>query len=887
MIHCVKLRNWKSHESTEVCFGKGTNLIIGSMGSGKTSLIDAVCFALYGTFPSLKSRRVKLDDLIMRRPIRHSKAEVSLEFDSNGKSFVVSRSVSQGASEAFLREKNGTLLEGPQSQRVTEAVEGLLKVDYELFARSIYSEQNRIDYFVSLGRGERKKQVDELLGISRFEDARSSSAAVINRLNSLKEELDSRVNKNELEKARAELTALATETKELEERRANIASQLRDLEAQSKESALALTALEAREKQFNSLQREKASADALAKNFASQRDYRKALLSRSVSREELLEKPTVEAKAAELRKGLQQLREAQGEARALSLQAGSSAKEAATLGEVISASLQKQEVQRLQTELASLRKQASELDAEVAQANASADALAKQCRECEEKAARFSQVETEIASFEGAEAAAERLRVESAALRDLTASLDASAKQLESALHSLSTDAAACPVCDSILPPEKKTGLHSEKRALLEKTLSESNAARLKLQESCAEEKKQAEKASARLRLMQEKELLQKTVEKAGETKNSLSNAVALAGEKTGKRGSLLVVLKKSEESLEAARLLLEKAVEKERLFASAAQAQSNSSAARDKADALLKQFSENALEQAEKRLAELESAREVFAAEDALFQSTAKAVAVETELQKLLFSPAELADCRAKALQCNSAFSRASAENEGLSKLVEEKKKLASSRRELLSSAAAVEKEALLAAKRLSEMTVFQEALVETQSLLRTELVEAVNEAMASLWPSVYPYADYSCARLNASEDDYSLELSSLDGEWTSVEGVSGGERSCAALAMRVAFAMVLTPELSWLVLDEPTHNLDRQAVALLCRALHEQIPKIVEQTFIITHDEALKEGASAKVFFVERDKERGDKSSVQEMCEMSADISTPSFRRNEMNAS
>ncbi|MEW5956049.1 MAG: hypothetical protein AB1626_05965, partial [Candidatus Micrarchaeota archaeon] len=138
---------------------------------------------------------------------------------------------------------------------------------------------------------------------------------------------------------------------------------------------------------------------------------------------------------------------------------------------------------------------------------------------------------------------------------------------------------------------------------------------------------------------------------------------------------------------------------------------------------------------------------------------------------------------------------------------------------------------------------------------------------AMASLWSSIYPYADYTSVRLRSGEDDYALELRALDGAWVSIEEASGGEKSCAALAMRVAFAMVLTPNLSWLVLDEPTHNLDREAVSLLCRALHEEIPKIVEQTFIITHDEALKEGASAKVYFVERDKQRGDKSAVQEV--------------------
>ncbi len=155
--------------------------------------------------------------------------------------------------------------------------------------------------------------------------------------------------------------------------------------------------------------------------------------------------------------------------------------------------------------------------------------------------------------------------------------------------------------------------------------------------------------------------------------------------------------------------------------------------------------------------------------------------------------------------------------------------------------------------------------SITEAQAVLRGELVQAVNQAAEMLWPQLYPYGDFKSIRLNAGEDDYSVELLANTGEWTAVEHASGGERTCASLSLRISFAVVLTPNLSWLVLDEPTHNLDASAVRSLCRALREEIPKIVEQTFIITHDEALKEGANAAIYKVERDKDAGDKSTVE----------------------
>ena len=159
------------------------------------------------------------------------------------------------------------------------------------------------------------------------------------------------------------------------------------------------------------------------------------------------------------------------------------------------------------------------------------------------------------------------------------------------------------------------------------------------------------------------------------------------------------------------------------------------------------------------------------------------------------------------------------------------------------------------------------ENALQDTQVALRTDLVGSLNEAAAALWKSIYPYGDYPNLRLIASEEDYTLELQALDGFWMAVEAASGGERVCAALCLRVALALVLSPRLSLIILDEPTHNMDSNAVGVLSKALHDQLPRFVAQTFLITHDENLKESASSRIYLVDRDKDAGDKSVVEEL--------------------
>jgi exonuclease SbcC len=96
-------------------------------------------------------------------------------------------------------------------------------------------------------------------------------------------------------------------------------------------------------------------------------------------------------------------------------------------------------------------------------------------------------------------------------------------------------------------------------------------------------------------------------------------------------------------------------------------------------------------------------------------------------------------------------------------------------------------------------------------------------------------------------------------------VEGeTSGGERSSACLALRIALAFVLTQNLSWIILDEPTHNIDRRGVRELAITLREHLPGIVEQIFLITHNQELESAASAYLYILERDKDANEATRV-----------------------
>ena len=188
VISRVRLRNWKSHMESEFEFSRGVNAIIGIMGSGKTSILQAISFGLYGTFPAHQARRVGLEDLIMKKPQAMDEAEVGIEFSVEGKRFSVTRVLKRGKGtvKAELR-KEGRLVEATP-QGVTTEVSRILGMDYELFSRAVYSEQNAMDYFLAIPRGKRMEHIDRMLRLDIFENAREGAVSLANRISQEREE---------------------------------------------------------------------------------------------------------------------------------------------------------------------------------------------------------------------------------------------------------------------------------------------------------------------------------------------------------------------------------------------------------------------------------------------------------------------------------------------------------------------------------------------------------------------------------------------------------------------------------------------------------------------------------------------------------------------------
>ncbi|MEM4201974.1 MAG: hypothetical protein QW786_02050, partial [Candidatus Hadarchaeum sp.] len=240
-------------------------------------------------------------------------------------------------------------------------------------------------------------------------------------------------------------------------------------------------------------------------------------------------------------------------------------------------------------------------------------------------------------------------------------------------------------------------------------------------------------------------------------------------------------------------------------------------------------------------------------------------------EQHRMVYDEAKAESVRRQAEQLVGSLGRLQAELRGKEQLMAEKRRLVDTVKEKLRLVKRYEAEARRLREAAMAMSTIQTALTRTQTAMRKMFIEGVNMVMNDLWESIYPYGDFVGIRLgveNGDRGDYVLQLRDRSGNWIPVDGIaSGGERTDAALALRISFSMVLAPKLSWIVFDEPTHNLDAEGIQELAKVLRERLPDFVRQILLITHEERLENAVSGYLYRFTRDKREDEPTRVEQV--------------------
>ncbi|MGH8901148.1 MAG: AAA family ATPase, partial [Egibacteraceae bacterium] len=152
--------------------------LVGPTGAGKTSIIDALCFALYGRVPRLDGRMVA--PVISAGQLQ---ARIRFDFTVGGRQFTAVRVVrrsGQGASTAEARLEHGDDVLAGDADGVTKAVESLLGLTYEQFTTCVVLPQGEFARFLQdtpKGRQELLVRLLELDVYRRMGQAANQRAA--------------------------------------------------------------------------------------------------------------------------------------------------------------------------------------------------------------------------------------------------------------------------------------------------------------------------------------------------------------------------------------------------------------------------------------------------------------------------------------------------------------------------------------------------------------------------------------------------------------------------------------------------------------------------------------------------------------------------------------
>jgi DNA repair protein SbcC/Rad50 len=772
MIRRVVLKNWKIHLNSAFAFERGVNLLVGHMGSGKSSVLDAICFGLYGTFPGLQSRKWKIEDLIMRKPFEKDEAEVYVEFEANGKILSVRRVLKKGRSYYAEFRENGKLLELQSSQRVTELVENELKTSYELFSKVIYSEQNGLDYFLRLQSGERKKKIDELLMIDRFEKARSSAISLINRLEQIIRDKEKYLASIDFERMKRELSEIKFEVERLE-------NEIKDKKLKLSEIASQRVLLE---EDYKKIKEVKDSIDEKQKDL-------KAILTildnirRDISRLE------VEVKGFNREEIEKRIKENEK-----------------TKKEIEPYLKEKKEI------LDKLQKEFTKIESEI-------QFYTKEISRIKEKLSEIVKIEASLIELEKSfsdSILAEKEKRQQEIISRIEV-LKNEIKKNEEAILQLSYAESKCPVCDTKLTDDKKKKIIEKKQKEIEESKKEESS----LIKEKSDILKQIEEIKNKLKDIERMRVLIKDKEKL--IKELEISECSLKINEDNKVG----IIKEIEELKNVIK-------EKEELLKKVLEERST-------------------LETIRQRIFDLDNLREK------IVEYNKRKEWLEREIVELLkiIDGKDVEEFEKMLIEIGMKERELAVEIRGLEEILKREIKRKEDIEKNLEFSEKEKAEVERLSKILIDLKIFKQALEITQVKIREDFVETVNHYMANIWPNLYPYSDYVSIAIKIEEGDYVLQLQERSGRWTNVEGIaSGGERSLACLALRIAFSLALAPQLRILILDEPTHNLDQKAVEELAKVLRENISEFMDQVFIITHDERLQEAVTGKAYKLERDK-------------------------------
>lgn len=166
-LRYMELRNYRKFRDARIEFPDGVVAIVGNNGTGKTTILEAVTWALFGNSSSVV--RDNKEGVVSLGASPGEECSVVLEFDLGEDSYRLARNMKVRSlkTDASL-EVNGQLLATGDTE-VTKAIVSRLGMDHQAFFVSVFTKQKDLNALANLKPAERKTLVLRMLRVDSLD----------------------------------------------------------------------------------------------------------------------------------------------------------------------------------------------------------------------------------------------------------------------------------------------------------------------------------------------------------------------------------------------------------------------------------------------------------------------------------------------------------------------------------------------------------------------------------------------------------------------------------------------------------------------------------------------------------------------------------------------
>ena len=204
-LKSLKLENFRQHEDSFIEFSDGITIINGTNGSGKSTILEAITWAIYGT----DAARGNKDTIKFNKAKARAKVRVELIFGLDDEIFRIERFLDKA--ELYIGEEENKAPIVTTQQEVTKYLTDKLGMTKDEFFNTYFTGQKELNFLGNQKPLERRKFISKVLNYEKIreiqEQVRTDKNSINNEIIGLKQgiaDLDSIQEEKKLAQAELE-----------------------------------------------------------------------------------------------------------------------------------------------------------------------------------------------------------------------------------------------------------------------------------------------------------------------------------------------------------------------------------------------------------------------------------------------------------------------------------------------------------------------------------------------------------------------------------------------------------------------------------------------------------------------------------------------------------